>query len=156
MKLVVLFLAAVCCCCCSLGSAGEKEDQKYKLQEVRSQLGQVKKLEQVKKMMQNETMLNSPPHDVEDCCYLSALQCFHDNLEVHFNGTRGIQRKPLRSLRRSLKNPLTKKAVEHCPPEKKTTTTCHECNSQPKVNVTVFLDRLESLIQQALTRLESK
>ncbi|XP_034453447.1 interleukin-21 [Hippoglossus hippoglossus] len=92
-------------------------------------------------------MLNSPPHDVENCCCLPALECFHANLIVHFNGTNKIHKK----LNRSLNSSITKSGVEYCP-SGNNTTTCHDCDSHPKVNVQEFFDRLESLIQRALSR----
>ncbi|XP_053285535.1 interleukin-21 isoform X1 [Pleuronectes platessa] len=109
MKLAVLFLVAVCCCC-SLGFAGSKE--RNKLEEVREHLKNLRTT-----LLQNKgTMLHSPPHDVEDCCYRSALQCFHSNLVVHFKATSKTQTK----FNRSLRHPLTISGVKHCPPPNNT------------------------------------
>ncbi|XP_053285536.1 interleukin-21 isoform X2 [Pleuronectes platessa] len=145
MKLAVLFLVAVCCCC-SLGFAGSKE--RNKLEEVREHLKNLRTT-----LLQNKgTMLHSPPHDVEDCCYRSALQCFHSNLVVHFKATSKTQTK----FNRSLRHPLTISGVKHCPPPNNTATICPSCDLQPKVSVEVFIDRLNSLIQKAISRLGSK
>ncbi|XP_062250222.1 interleukin-21, partial [Platichthys flesus] len=133
-------------CCCSLGFAGSNE--KKKLTEVLNELKHVRET-----LPQNSrTMLNSPPHDIEDCCYRAALQCFHANLRVHFNGTSRYQKK----LNRSLNNTLTKRGVEYCPSGNNTATICHNCDLQPKVSIEVFFDRLKSLIEKALSRLGSK
>uniref|UniRef100_A0A8D3A5Q8 Interleukin n=1 Tax=Scophthalmus maximus TaxID=52904 RepID=A0A8D3A5Q8_SCOMX len=147
MRLSALCLFAVCCCCCSLvnaaaTAAAAKTDQGRKLQEVLRQLSDVKDSVQF-----NEKMLSSPPENIEDCCCLSALECFRANMQVHLN----VTGRKLHKLLRSLKNPLTLSGLDSCKSGNDTVRgnlTCHDCDSHPKVNVQEFFNRLESLIQR--------
>ncbi|AWP11683.1 putative interleukin-21-like [Scophthalmus maximus] len=93
-------------------------------------------------------MLSSPPENIEDCCCLSALECFRANMQVHLN----VTGRKLHKLLRSLKNPLTLSGLDSCK-SGNDTLTCHDCDSHPKVNVQEFFNRLESLIQRAISRL---
>nr|UXX34737.1 interleukin-21 protein [Channa argus] len=142
MKLVLLCVFAVCC-----GSLANPitnvatKIQRRKLQEVLRQLNEVKSLQH------NETMLSAPPENIEDCCCLSALQCFQRNLNEHFNMAEKKQQK----LHRSLTSQITVKGLEFCSPG--TNFICQNCSSHPKVSVQEFFNRLESLIQRAIVRL---
>uniref|UniRef100_A0A665TJ25 Interleukin n=1 Tax=Echeneis naucrates TaxID=173247 RepID=A0A665TJ25_ECHNA len=133
MKLIAVCLFAACCY--SLASAiitngPDTTYQRKKLEEVLRQLYDVKEI-----MQHNEKMLSTPPENIEDCCCLSALQCFKANMEVHFNTTERNQKKLLKSLKSHL-------TVSKAP------STCQTCDSHPQVTVQVFLNRLESLIQR--------
>ncbi|KAM8732973.1 interleukin-21 [Acanthopagrus latus] len=145
MKLVVFCLFAVYCC--SLASTATRETdrtlQRKKLQEVLKQLNAVKV-----SLQQSEKLLYTPPRNIEDCCCLSALKCFQANLEVSFNVKEGRQRQ----LFRSLKHPLTERGLNFCS-SPNVNSTCQECVSHPRQNATEFYNRLESLIQMAISRL---
>nr|XP_046261819.1 interleukin-21 isoform X2 [Scatophagus argus] len=145
MKLVVFCLFAVCCCSVASRSTGsiDKTQQRRKLQEVLRQLKAVKDI-----IPLSEGMLNTPPNNIEDCCCLSALQCFRANLQVQFNMTERHQSK----LYRSLRNPITESGLDFCNSQD-VTSTCQDCTSHPKENAKEFFNRLESLIQRAISRL---
>ncbi|KAK2848808.1 hypothetical protein Q5P01_008642 [Channa striata] len=133
-------------CCWALVNAmttnvPDKSNQKRKLEEVLRQLNEVKSLQH------NEAMLSAPPENIEDCCCLSALQCFRANMQVHFNMAEKKQSK----LYKSLKHRYTEKGLEFC--NSGSRSTCQDCHSHPKVNVNEFFNRLESLIQRAIARL---
>ncbi|XP_073342435.1 interleukin-21 [Pagrus major] len=145
MKLVVFCLFAVYCC--SLANTATREVDRTlarkKLQEVLKQLNAVKL-----SLQQSEKMLNTPPKNIEDCCCLSALKCYRFNLEVHFNVREGKQRQ----LFRSLNNPFTERGLNFCN-SPNVNSTCQDCDSHPRQNATEFYNRLESLIQMAISRL---
>ncbi|XP_026214398.1 interleukin-21 isoform X2 [Anabas testudineus] len=109
-------------------------------------LGEVlRELNDVKDILQNtEKMINTPPQDIEDCCYASALQCFRSNLELHFNAETSANRK-LKKLFKSLRNQLTVKALDS---NSESNSTCQACDLHPKVNGREFFNRLETLIQR--------
>uniref|UniRef100_A0A665TS72 Interleukin n=1 Tax=Echeneis naucrates TaxID=173247 RepID=A0A665TS72_ECHNA len=149
MKLIAVCLFAACCY--SLASAiitngPDTTYQRKKLEEVLRQLYDVKEI-----MQHNEKMLSTPPENIEDCCCLSALQCFKANMEVHFNTTERNQKKLLKSL----KSHLTMRGLNFCNSESQMST-CQTCDSHPQVTVQVFLNRLESLIQRGITKLSMK
>ncbi|XP_044061888.1 interleukin-21 [Siniperca chuatsi] len=145
MKLLVFCLIAVCCS--SLASTTTNNDKlvRKKLQEVLRQLNDVK--ESLQHNEKNKTM-NTPPNNIEDCCCLSALQCFRANLQVQFN----ITERKTSKLYRSLKNSITERGLNFCN-SATVTSTCQDCGSHPKEHATEFFNRLESLIQKAITRL---
>ncbi|XP_045885712.1 interleukin-21 [Micropterus dolomieu] len=141
MKLVVLCLFAVCCF--SLANTSTNITER-KLQEVLRQLKDVRL--SLQQHDQNMT-LNTPPRNIEDCCCLSALQCFRANLQVKFNAADRKTNK----LYRSLSNPITERGLNFCN-SGNVMSTCQDCDSHPKENATEFFNRLESLIQMAITR----
>ncbi|XP_068182448.1 interleukin-21 [Antennarius striatus] len=131
--------------CCSLARVSTKwvdrTLQRKKLQEVLIQLNAVKVT-----LQHSEQQLNTPPMDIEDCCCLSALECYRANLHVQFNTTERNHRQ----LSRSLKNHLTKSGL--CDSHK-ANSSCQDCASHPKENATEFFNRLQSLIQKGIDRL---
>ncbi|XP_068596943.1 interleukin-21 [Brachionichthys hirsutus] len=145
MKLVAFCAFAVCCC--SLASVStkrvERTLERKKLQEVLIQLTAVKAT-----LQHSELKLNTPPMDTEDCCCLSALECYRANLHVQFNTTDRNHRK----LSRSLKNHLTESGL--CDSQR-ANSSCQDCASHPKENATEFFNRLESLIQKGIERLST-
>uniref|UniRef100_A0A671V728 Interleukin n=1 Tax=Sparus aurata TaxID=8175 RepID=A0A671V728_SPAAU len=145
MKLVVFCLFAVYCC--SLVSTATRENertlQRKKLQEVLKQLNAVKV-----SLQQSEKMLYTPPRNIEDCCCLSALKCYRDNLKVSFNVGEGRQKQ----LFKSLQHPLTERGLTFCN-SPNVNSTCQDCVSHPRQSATEFYNRLESLIQMAISRL---
>ncbi|KAM3612922.1 uncharacterized protein V6R79_017203 [Siganus canaliculatus] len=144
MKLVAFCLFAVCC----LSLANTKTNKERSLE--RNKLLEVlRQLQNVKMNLQHsEQMFNTPPKNIEDCCCLSALQCFRNNLHGQFNVTERNQRQ----LYRSLKHSITERGLNFCRSEN-TQPTCQDCASHPKENAKEFFNRLESLIQRAITRL---
>uniref|UniRef100_A0A3P8RPL9 Interleukin n=1 Tax=Amphiprion percula TaxID=161767 RepID=A0A3P8RPL9_AMPPE len=132
MKLVVFCLLAVCCC--SLANTDVKDMQKRKLQEVLLQLSDVKE-----SLQHSEQELRTPPKNIEDCCCLSALQCFRANLNVQFNIT---EKRKQRRLYNSLRDPFTVRGLDFC------NSTCQDCASHPKEKASEFFSRLESLIER--------
>ncbi|XP_008289221.1 interleukin-21 isoform X2 [Stegastes partitus] len=118
--------------------------QRRKLQEVLLQLNDVKK-----SLQDSDKELNTPPKNIEDCCCLSALECFRDNLKSPFNMT--AQRKQ-RKLFLSLMNQLTVRGLDFCNAGN-ATSTCQTCDSHPKEKAQEFFSRLESLIQRAIIKL---
>ncbi|XP_022616105.1 interleukin-21 [Seriola dumerili] len=148
MKLVLLCLFAVCCY--SLAQTTTTTNgpntslQKRKLEEALRQLNEVKRRQQ-----HYEEMLNAP-ENIEDCCCLSALQCFKANMQVHFNVTEGKEKK----LYNSLKNHLTVRSLDFCN-SGNDTPTCQNCYLHPKVKAQEFFNRLESLIQRGITKLNN-
>ncbi|XP_034546857.1 interleukin-21 [Notolabrus celidotus] len=147
MKLIVFCLFAFCCCS-SAGSVTNgigRSQESRKLQEVLRHLKDMKA-----SLQQSEQLLNTPPQNIEDCCCLSALQCFRDNLPGQVNGA---ERKRVR-LFKSLNKSLTMKGLKFCDSEN-ATSTCQACASHPKQNTTIFFNRLETLVQRAITRLST-
>uniref|UniRef100_A0A8C2ZEI9 Interleukin-21 n=1 Tax=Cyclopterus lumpus TaxID=8103 RepID=A0A8C2ZEI9_CYCLU len=148
MKLVVFCLFAVWCG--SLVGASPRPNDRTlqrKLTEVLRQLNSVRR-----SLQHGEKMLSTPPLSVEDCCCLSALQCFQENLHVQFNVTERTQGK----LYKSLKSPITCGRAEvnfSCVLHVSLQATCQDCDSHPKENAREFFNRLESLIQKGITRL---
>ncbi|XP_061644058.1 interleukin-21 isoform X1 [Phyllopteryx taeniolatus] len=141
MKLVLLCLLAVCCS--SLASATDMTLERRKLVEVLRQLGDVKD-----SLQHGELLVNTPPQNIEDCCCLSALRCFRASLHVQFNLTERRQNK----LYRSLKHPITERGLDLCK-SGNAVATCATCDSHPKTTAREFVNRLESLIQKAISRL---
>uniref|UniRef100_A0A3Q3JYQ2 Interleukin n=1 Tax=Monopterus albus TaxID=43700 RepID=A0A3Q3JYQ2_MONAL len=140
MKLFVLCLFAVSCYTLINAKTTDRQNQKKKLKEVLFQL------DEVKRSLQNpEKMVNTPPQNIEDCCCLSALQCFRANLQVHFNVTDKKQGKLYKSL--NFFNPLQENGLRFCN-SGNDEPTCQDCVSHPKVNAREFFNRLESLIQR--------
>ncbi|XP_039976342.1 interleukin-21 isoform X2 [Xiphias gladius] len=146
MKLVVLCLFAVCCW--SLANTttteGPTRGQTRKLQEV------LRQLNDVRESLQNDTMLNAPPENIEDCCSLTALECFRSSLQAHFVTTQ----KKMSKLIKSLRNSLTVNALNFCT-QGNVEPTCSECGSDGEVNVQEFFNRLKSFIQEGITRLNN-
>ncbi|XP_068561388.1 interleukin-21 [Cebidichthys violaceus] len=142
MKLVVFCLFAVWCG--SLAGTSRPTDLRRKLKEVLSQLNVVKK-----SLQHNEKMLNTPPQNVEDCCCLSALRCFRANLDVHFDMTEIKQK----NLYRSLGNENTVRGLCNSTSAGDASATCRDCDSHPKETAREFFNRLESLIQKGIARL---
>uniref|UniRef100_A0A3B4TVY4 Interleukin 21 n=1 Tax=Seriola dumerili TaxID=41447 RepID=A0A3B4TVY4_SERDU len=153
MKLVLLCLFAVCCY--SLAQTTTTTNgpntslQKRKLEEALRQLNEVKRRQQ-----HYEEMLNAP-ENIEDCCCLSALQCFKANMQVHFNVTEGKEKK----LYNSLKNHLTVRSLDFCNSGNDTLheeLICCTHSTWPLVNFSFeFFNRLESLIQRGITKLNN-
>uniref|UniRef100_UPI0037E81A29 interleukin-21 n=1 Tax=Semicossyphus pulcher TaxID=241346 RepID=UPI0037E81A29 len=146
MKLIVFCLFAVCCC--SLASAVmkgiERSQESRKLEEVLRHLRDVKG-----SLQHSEKLLNTPPQNIEDCCCLSALQCFRDNLPMQTD----IAEKKRVRLFKSLKHPLTVNGLNFC--TSGNNETCQACASHPKQKAEIFFKRLEALIQNAITRLRT-
>ncbi|XP_070693338.1 interleukin-21 [Pempheris klunzingeri] len=147
MKLVVLCLLAVCCSSLA-NTSTNRSDESLKMRKLHEIL---KQLKSVKNSLQhNGQMLNTPPQNIEDCCCLSALQCFRANLQVQFNTTERTQ--STNKLYRSLTSSITERGLDFCK-SGNVKPTCQDCDSHPKENVKEFFKRLESLIQRAITRL---
>ncbi|XP_037636824.1 interleukin-21 isoform X4 [Sebastes umbrosus] len=117
-----------------------------------------KKIEEVRRhlniwrgrLQHNEQMeLSTPPRNIEDCCCLSAWQCFRANLNVQFNVTE-IRNK---QLYRGLHSHITEKGLCNSSDSGNAQSTCQDCASQPKENAREFFDRLENLMLKAITRL---
>ncbi|XP_071314302.1 interleukin-21 [Trachinotus anak] len=152
MKLVVLCLFAVCCYSLANTTTANGPNEiilRRKLEEVLRQLNEVRE-----NLQHEEKMLNTPPENIEDCCCVSALRCFRDNLKVHFNDTERKQRK----LFKSLQSPLTERGLAFCESGNNTVSqsSCQGCESHPKAKVQDFFNRLESLIQRGITKLSMK
>uniref|UniRef100_A0A3P9B1U9 Interleukin-21 n=1 Tax=Maylandia zebra TaxID=106582 RepID=A0A3P9B1U9_9CICH len=135
MKLIVFCLFTIYCC--SLVKASPME--RKKLQEVLRELKMLKQL-----------MMNTPPKDIEDCCCLTALTCFRETLLQHF----GISGKYQKKLYKSLNHTLTVSTfgLNFCNTET-STTNCSTCHSHPKEKASEFFNRLESLVQRGLSRI---
>ncbi|KAM7417180.1 hypothetical protein PAMA_017021 [Pampus argenteus] len=117
--------------------------QKRKLSEVMWHLGDVKR-----NIQGHVGTYYTPPQNIEDCCCLSALQCFRTSLP-------NITSNSVSKLSRSLKSNLVLKGLERkelCKPS----TNCTECTSHQKENASEFFNRLESLIQRAINRLNGE
>ncbi|XP_061691017.1 interleukin-21 isoform X2 [Syngnathoides biaculeatus] len=117
--------------------------ERRKLIEVLRQLADVKD-----SLQQRELLVNTPPQNIEDCCCLSALRCFRASLHVQFNVTERKQDK----LYRSLKHPITERGLDSCK-SLNSAAACSTCDSHPKATAREFVNRLESLIQRAISRL---
>ncbi|CAJ1059143.1 interleukin-21 [Xyrichtys novacula] len=141
MKLIVFCLFAFCCypLASSVTNGFGRSQESRKLEEVLSDL------KKFKDSLQNSQQLVYTPQNIEDCCCLSALQCFRDNLPD------GAGKKRVK-LYRSLKDPLTVKGLNFCDSEN-AQTTCQACSAHPQQNATVFFNRLETLIKSAIMRL---
>ncbi|XP_069025569.1 interleukin-21 [Embiotoca jacksoni] len=140
MKLVLFCLFAVCCCS---PASTTRTSERRKLEEVLKQLNSVKE-----SLQHNEQMVNTPPENIEDCCCLSALQCFRVTLQFQFNATERKQMK----LSKSLQHPLTMRGLDFCN-DRNSASSCQTCDSHPKQKGKEFFNRLESLIQRARTKL---
>ncbi|KAM9849637.1 interleukin-21-like [Aulostomus maculatus] len=142
MKLLLLCLLAACCSpLARTATQGTLEERKLK--EILMQLNDVKEI-----LQHSEQMVNTPPQNTEDGCCLSALRCFRANLQVNFNVTERNQGK----LYKSLKHPITERGLDFCR-SGNGESTCKTCESHPKATAKEFFNRLESLIQKAITRL---
>ncbi|XP_041653303.1 interleukin-21 [Cheilinus undulatus] len=145
MKLIAFCLLAVCCYSLAnteTNGAG-RSIKSIKLQEVLNFLKETRE-----NLQPSEQLLNTPPQDIEDCCCLPALECFRKNLLEQLSGAEGERRKLLKSLR----HPLTASGLNFCT-SANNQTTCQSCDSHPKQNVATFFNRMETLIQSAITRL---
>ncbi|XP_034037328.1 interleukin-21 isoform X2 [Thalassophryne amazonica] len=103
-------------------------------------------------LQHNEVLLNTPPQNIQDCCCVSALRCFHKNLKYLNVAERQVHVK----LQKSLKHSLTERGLDFCNQGKAESTTCQNCTTYPKANSKEFVIRLESLIQRALTKRKMK
>ncbi|KAK7922611.1 hypothetical protein WMY93_009513 [Mugilogobius chulae] len=131
--------------CLFVNSTVENQIGRYRLQEV---LIYIKAVEM--NLKNGEHLVNTPPEDTEDCCCLTALECFRNNLHQDFNAS---QVKHVRKLIRGLKSSITVKTMNFCN-SNNTTSTCQDsCQMHPKKSAKEFLQRLESLIQRAYTQL---
>ncbi|XP_074505176.1 interleukin-21 isoform X2 [Sebastes fasciatus] len=142
MKLVVFCLFAVCCSSLASTSANRtgKPMYKKKIEEVRRHLKIWRE-----SLQHNEQMeLSTPPRNIEDCCCLSAWQCFRANLNVQFNVTEIRNKK----LYRGLHSHITEKGLCNSSDSGNAQSTCQDCASQPKENAREFFDRLENLMQK--------
>ncbi|XP_077956358.1 interleukin-21 isoform X2 [Gasterosteus aculeatus] len=111
-----------------------------KLEEVLGHLHRVKESQQ-----HNEKTLNIPPQSFKDRCCVSTLKYFLENLEKQFNASQD-------KLYRSLKQRKTERAL--CP-SGDIQANCQTYNSHPGT-VQVFFERLQSFIEEGITRLSMK
>ncbi|CAK6965338.1 interleukin-21 isoform X2 [Scomber scombrus] len=95
----------------------------------------------------SELTLHTPPQNIEDCCSMSALQCYRANLQV-FNS----QDRKMSKLIKSLNSHITVRGLDFCD-SGAAEPNCTECHLHPKENANEFFNRLESFIQKAITRL---
>ncbi|KAJ8372102.1 hypothetical protein AAFF_G00294660 [Aldrovandia affinis] len=76
--------------------AAQNQPFLLKLSEVR------KELDVLGKGLQHEgLMLNTPTNDIEECCSVSALQCFRENVPLLRANNKNLQRKLTKNLRSS-------------------------------------------------------
>uniref|UniRef100_A0A3Q3VTI4 Interleukin n=1 Tax=Mola mola TaxID=94237 RepID=A0A3Q3VTI4_MOLML len=145
MKLVAFCLFALCCWSLDNMSANANNQylQRRKLQEVLRRLNTVKA-----SLQDSKQSVNTPPQDIEDCCCLSALQCFRENLHVEFNVS------TTNHFYRSLKHNLTEGGLDFCN-SRNVNSTCQACQSHPKENAKEFFNRLQSLIQKGKKNISS-
>ncbi|XP_029967194.1 interleukin-21 isoform X2 [Salarias fasciatus] len=145
MKL--LFLCLLAALCGAWGTTTTTSNDR--IQDLRKLREVLKELRTVNRSLQNsEQMLSIPPQDLEDCCCVSALQCYRDSMKVHLNVTESKQKK----LYNSLKHSYTIRSLNFCN-SGNTATTVPACDSYPKEKARDFLKRLESLIQRAVSNL---
>ncbi|CAN9514576.1 unnamed protein product [Ophioblennius macclurei] len=145
MKLLFFCLFAAVCGALAFTSTTKsgRVMERRKLEEVLRELRDVRQ-----SLQHSEQMLNTPPQNIEDCCCLSALQCYRASMQVQLNVTERKQGK----LYRSLKHHLTVRGLDLCNTGN-STASCQTCDSHPKQKAREFFDRLESLIQRAVAKL---
>ncbi|KAJ8382366.1 hypothetical protein SKAU_G00031440 [Synaphobranchus kaupii] len=88
-----------------------------------------------KSLQHKGLMLHTPTHN-NDCCSLSALECFRVNVNRLQTTKKNLQRK----LSKNLMTPMIKAS---CPP----------CSSYPKSGSEQFVQELQFLLQKATNRL---
>ncbi|XP_042275628.1 interleukin-15-like [Thunnus maccoyii] len=143
MKLIVLYLLAVCCY--SLANTSQQTIEQRKLKEI------LKDLNGVQRSLQHSTMMLNTPQNIGDHCSVSALECFQEELEDHFNMSKSEDRTQKKFFR-SLGRQITVSAVK-LGEQGSAASNCTKCNEYPKENVAQFFEKMKSLIQMALARL---
>ncbi|XP_067454531.1 interleukin-21-like [Thunnus thynnus] len=157
MKLIVLYLLAVCCY--SLANTSQQTIEQRKLREI------LKDLNGVQKSLQHSEMMLNTPQNIGDHCSVSALKCFQEELEDHFNMSKSedrTQKRFFRSLGRQSKrisslqhntilkphffHPFQVSAVK-LGEQGSAASNCTKCNEYPKENVAQFFEKMKSLIQ---------
>uniref|UniRef100_A0A4W5RH28 Interleukin-21 n=1 Tax=Hucho hucho TaxID=62062 RepID=A0A4W5RH28_9TELE len=131
MKLLVCCLLAITCVLVD----ANKGERLLKLAEVIRELKALNK-----SVKHNSVMLNTPSMDLEECCSLSALECFRRHLKA---GDNRLQRKVVKHLR----SPLILKSLDSCSREEREKTVCQGCDSYPK-DSQECVQQLESLLQK--------
>ncbi|KAK5864421.1 hypothetical protein PBY51_015665 [Eleginops maclovinus] len=132
MKFVILCLFAVFC-----SSLARTVPTEHVLKEV---LRNLKLLKQ--RVKSNEHMMNTPPRNIEDSC--CPLQCFQDNLSSLSNVITA------RKLSMSLNSTIIENGI--CSSGNNKMLQCTDCDTHPKKSAREFFDRLETLVQKAITR----
>nr|ACJ02096.1 IL-21 [Salmo salar] len=135
MKLLVCCLLAITCCV--LANADNVE-RTMKLTEVLKELRQLNK-----SVEHNGVMLNTPTMDIEECCFLSTLECFQKMVPRLKTKQKKLQCKVSRNL-----NPLTFTGVDSCSREEREKKVCQGCDSYPMKDSREFVQQLESLLQK--------
>ncbi|XP_027135342.1 interleukin-21 isoform X3 [Larimichthys crocea] len=136
MKLVVFCLFALSCCALANKSSNKQLLQRRKFNEI------IRQMEPVQASLQlNGQMLHTPPNNITDCCFLSALRCFRTSLQMQFD----IE-KNHKLFSKSLRHHITEEGMNFC--DSGNNSTCQECHTHPKKNVTEFFDRLKTLLQR--------
>ncbi|XP_076005267.1 interleukin-21 [Genypterus blacodes] len=140
MKLALFcFLVVGCCCLADVTASRSLNKLKEALKEVRK----------LKESLQDELLLNIPPQNIEDCCCLPALHCFRDKL-MKLNVT---DKDTHTKLGRSLRSHHIESSLNFCNSVDAQPTTCQTCDSQLSGSSSEFIDRLQSLIQRAVVKL---
>nr|XP_046178825.1 uncharacterized protein LOC124010443 [Oncorhynchus gorbuscha] len=140
MKLLVCCLLAITCC---VLANVDKVERTMKLTEVLKELRQLNK-----SVAHNGMMLNTPTLDIEECCFLSALECFRKMVPSLRAKQKNLQRKVIKNL-----SPLTFRGVDSCSREERENKVCQGCDSYPMKDSREFVKQLESLLQKAMNRL---
>uniref|UniRef100_A0A4W5JCD8 Interleukin-21 n=1 Tax=Hucho hucho TaxID=62062 RepID=A0A4W5JCD8_9TELE len=121
----------------------DKVEKSMKLTEV------IKELRELNKSVEhNGMMLNTPTLDIEECCFLSALECFQTMVPQLKARQKKIQQKVVRNLKSKLL-----RSVVSCNREEGKNKACQGCDSYPLKDSREFVKQLESLLQKALNRL---
>ncbi|XP_055743973.1 interleukin-21-like [Salvelinus fontinalis] len=141
MKLLVCCLLAITCC---VLANVDKVERIMKLTEVLKELRRLNK-----SVEHNGVKLNTPTLDIEECCFLSALECFQKMVPRLNTNKNHLQRKVIKNL----KNPLTFRGVDSCSQEERENKVCQGCDSYPMKDSREFVQQLESLLQKAMNRL---
>ncbi|XP_019113975.2 interleukin-21 isoform X1 [Larimichthys crocea] len=161
--------------CCALANKSSNKQllQRRKFNEI------IRQMEPVQASLQlNGQMLHTPPNNITDCCFLSALRCFRTSLQMQFDIEKNhkLFSKSLRhhitvsawvgvriiycvkiclnayitffstSKTNHLFHPFQEEGMNFC--DSGNNSTCQECHTHPKKNVTEFFDRLKTLLQR--------
>ncbi|XP_031647259.1 interleukin-21 [Oncorhynchus kisutch] len=135
MKLLVCCLLAITCC---VLANVDKVKRTMKLTEVLKELRELNK-----SVAHNGMMLNTPTLDIEECCFLSALECFRKMVPSLKAKQKKLQRKVIKNL-----SPLTFGGVDSCSREERENKVCQGCDSYPMKDSREFVKKLESLLQK--------
>ncbi|KAL6474064.1 hypothetical protein MHYP_G00176250 [Metynnis hypsauchen] len=109
----------------------------------------IRQVTQLKITKQTDSLFYSPTTGIEDCCALSALECFNSQLLTLPTSNKDLQMK----LRKTLRKKSIVSSVDRCTAEQKAKVNCQPCNSYPMIDSHEFMKNLLNLLQKSFMQL---